>query len=296
MNKDSFAGYHPVVNLLYFIVVIGFTMFILHPVFLVISLLGAVSYAIYLNGRKVFKFGLIILPMAIFTALLNPLFNHQGGTILGYLPNGNPLTLESIAFGIGASTMLVTVITWFSCFNMVMSSDKFVYLFGRVIPSLSMILSMCLRFVPRFKDQIKIIYNAQRCIGKDLSNGNIIQKAKNGIKIISMMVTWSLENAIETADSMKARGYGLPGRTAFSIYNFDKRDTFAMVYMLTCIVLLTVGGLTGAYAFRYFPTIRGEWTGFWTISMFIVYFSLGVFPITLNLREGLVWKHIESKI
>ena len=31
---------------------------------------------------------------------------------------------------------------------------------------------------------------------------------------LSIVVTWSMENAIETADSMKARGYGTKKRTA----------------------------------------------------------------------------------
>lgn len=52
----------------------------------------------------------------------------------------------------------------------------------------------------------------------------LIKRAKHGIKIMSILVTWALENAIDTADSMKDRGYGLPGRTAFSIYRFDRRD------------------------------------------------------------------------
>lgn len=61
--------------------------------------------------------------------------------------------------------MMVTVITWFSCCNVVMTSDKFVYLFGKLIPALSLILSMTLRFVPRFTAQIKVVTQAQRCVG-----------------------------------------------------------------------------------------------------------------------------------
>ncbi|MCL2363015.1 MAG: energy-coupling factor transporter transmembrane protein EcfT, partial [Defluviitaleaceae bacterium] len=231
MNKCTFAGFHPVVNLLFFTAVIGFSMFLMHPVALFISLICASSYAIYLNGKKALRMGLIImLPMLIFTAVLNPLFNHQGGTILAYLPNGNPVTLESIVYGIAAATMLITVITWFSCFNKVIESDKIVYLFGRIIPALSLILAMSLRFVPRFRDQIKVVSNAQRCIGRDVSSGNVFKKARHGLKILSIMVTWALENAIDTADSMKARGYGLQGRSAFSIYSFDTRDRKATVY------------------------------------------------------------------
>lgn len=296
MNKDSFSGFHPVINILYFAAVIGFAMFFNHPVFLAISLLCALTYSIYLNGKKAVRFNLVfMLPTLLVTAALNPLFSHQGATILAFFPNGNPLTLESILFGIAAATMLITVITWFSCFNVVMTSDKFVYLFGRVVPALSMILSMSLRFVPRFKAQIKVISNAQKCVGRDISNGNLLQKAKHGIKIISILVTWALENAIETADSMRSRGYGLPGRTAFSIFRFDRRDSYALIYILICVLIVLTGSFTGAYHFRYFPTVRGQWTGVWTFIIFAAYLALGVFPMIVNIKEDISWKHLESK-
>ena len=78
-------------------------------------------------------------PLLLFSAVLNPLFNHEGATILTYLPDGNPLTLESMLYGVSAAAMMVTVILWFSCYNSVMTSDKFLYLFGRVIPALSLL-------------------------------------------------------------------------------------------------------------------------------------------------------------
>ena len=295
-HRDTFAGFHPAINLLYFVAVIGFAMFFTHPVCLALSLICAFSYSAYINGRKALRFTLVyMLPMLIVTALLNPMFNHAGGTILAYLPNGNPLTLESVLFGVAASTMLITVILWFTCFNEVMTSDKFVYLFGRVIPALSLVLAMALRFVPRFRAQIKVISNAQKCIGRDVSNGNILQKIKHGIKILSILVTWALENAIETADSMKGRGYGLPGRTAFSIFRFDRRDGLAALYILACAAVVIVGAVTEVYRFRYFPTIRGHWAGFWTVLVFMAYFALGVFPLIVNMKEDIVWKRIESK-
>lgn len=84
-----------------------------------------------------------MLPLLVITALINPAFSHQGVTILTYLPSGNPLTLESILYGIYAAFLLITVIAWFSCFNAVMTSDKFMYLSGGgIIPALSLVLSM----------------------------------------------------------------------------------------------------------------------------------------------------------
>lgn len=83
---------------------------------------------------------------------------------------------------------------------------------------------MALRFVPRFAAQLKIISNAQKCVGRDISQGNLLTRAKNGLKILSILITWALENAVDTADSMRCRGYGLPGRTAFSNFRLDSRD------------------------------------------------------------------------
>jgi energy-coupling factor transport system permease protein len=164
--KDAFSLYHPAVNFLYFAVVIAFSMFLMHPVCLLISASAAIAYSLYLTGKKALRFLLrFLLPLLVLTALLNPAFNHAGVTILFYLRNGNPITLESILYGIAAAFMLIAVISWFSCYNTVMTTDKFVYLFGKAAPALSLIFSMTLRFAPRFRAQMKTVSAAQHCIG-----------------------------------------------------------------------------------------------------------------------------------
>ncbi|MEG1661605.1 MAG: energy-coupling factor transporter transmembrane component T, partial [Clostridiales bacterium] len=206
VGSGAFATYHPLVNFVYFAFVLLYAMFFLHPVCLVISLICAFAYSIKLKGAKARRFNFIfLLPMLLVCALINPAFNHEGATILIYLTNGNPLTLESIIYGIVAATMLISMIAWFSCYNMVMTADKFIYLFGRVIPALSLIVSMALRFVPCFTKQAKIIADAQRCIGRDISTGSLFQRGRQAMRIISILITWALENAIETADSMRSR-------------------------------------------------------------------------------------------
>jgi energy-coupling factor transport system permease protein len=297
MMKDTFSTYHPAVNFLYFTLVLLFSMFFMHPACLGISLLCAFCYSVYLNGKKALRFNVkYMLPMLLVTALINPAFNHEGGTILAYLRDGNPLTLESITYGIAAAVMLITVICWFSCYNAVMTSDKFVYLFGRIIPALSLILSMTLRFVPRFKAQLKVVSNAQRCVGRDISNGSLLQRARHGIRILSVMVTWALENAIETADSMKSRGYGLPGRTAFSIYRFDKRDKNAMFFLAFCGGYILSGAFMDGLYWRYFPTMKGVGLTPYSVSLFFCYFALCLAPVVINIKEDRKWKAIQSKI
>ncbi len=296
-TMNAFLGYHPIINFLYFSYVILFSMFFMHPAALCIALVCAFAYSVKLGGRESLKFNVLyMLPLLLISALVNPAFNHEGVTILTYLSSGNPLTLESITYGIAAACMIVTVIMWFSCYNRIMTSDKFIYLFGRVIPALSLILSMALRFVPKFKAQIKVISNAQKCIGRDVSNGNLLQRAKHGIKIVSIMITWSLENAIETADSMRGRGYGLKGRTAFSIFRFDSRDKKALAVIGGLGTYVIIGSWFGGMYWRYFPSMKGGGIGIYSVSVFAAYFALCITPFIIEVWEDRMWRRLRSSI
>lgn len=294
---DAFSKLHPVVNFTFFAFVLVLSMFVMNPVCLALSLVCAFVNAVYLNGIKTVKLCLkFILPMALLIILINPVFNHQGVTIITYFPWDNPLTLESIVYGIASAALLSSVVLWFSVFNSVITSDKLVYLFGRIIPSLSLVLSMALRFVPKFSSQFKNVRNAQRCIGRDISNGSLINRIKNGIRIISIMLSWSMENAIETADSMKSRGFGLKGRTAYSIYKFDRRDLILLIIVAMLGILVSVSVITGVIDFNYYPSIKGNITDELALATFFLYGILMLIPTILNAREGIRWKRLRSAI
>jgi len=294
---DRFTKYHPLVNFLYFALVIGFSMVLTHPIAQGISLVCAIIYAVQAEGKKAALFTLKwCLPVMLLTAFLNPAFSHEGVTTLLYFPTGNPLTLESILYGISAGVMLAAVMLWFANFSRVITSDKFIYLFGRIIPAMSLVLSMTLRFIPKFKAQMHAVVDAQKSIGRNISEGSLWQRTKIAITVLSIMVTWSLENAIETADSMKSRGYGLKGRTAFSIYRFDDRDKMAMLYLGFCGFVLLSGNMIDAFGFLYFPRLRYIGINIVAMSFQFVYLSLCIMPVVLNAFEERTWKAIASKM
>lgn len=295
MRRDAFTSYHPVVNMVYFVAVFLCGMMFMHPVFQAIALAAAVVYSICLKGSRGIRFNLWMLPLMLVIAVMNPLFNHAGVTILFYLNNGNPVTLESILYGAAAACMYVTMILWFSCYNAVMTSDKFIYLFGRAWPALSLVLSMALRFVPRYAEQLRRISLAQRAIGRGFSQGNWLQKARQGIRILSIMTTWALENAIETADSMKARGYGLPGRTSFSLYRFDRRDGIALAIMAGFIAVVAAGAWQGHNTIRFFPSLRMVELEPASLVVYAAYALLCFLPVIIQLGEEIQWTSIASK-
>lgn len=295
--KDTFSQMHPVVNITYFAFVISFSMFLMNPVCLIAGFLCAFFYGLYLSGSKTVKLTLMyIMPMLIMVSVVNPVFNHAGMTILTYFPWGNPLTLESILYGIAAAVLLSIVVLWFSCFNKVMTTDKFVYLFGRILPSLSLLLSMTLRFVPRFISQFNLVRKSQRCIGHDISDGSILRRLKNAVKIVSIMISWALENAIETADSMKSRGYGLKGRTAYSVFKFEKRDGFVLTAIFLCGITVLYFIINQSIKFRYFPSVKGDILSINSLICYAFYIILMLLPLFINILEDMKWKYLKSKI
>ena len=295
--KDTFAGYHPIVNLVFFIEVITLSMLLTHPAAQLVALFCTVFYELCVQGRAcVSRLAKVCLPMMLITALINPAFNHEGVTILYYFASGNPLTLESILYGAFSGVMFVTVLLWFSAVSRVMTTDKLIYLFGRIIPALSLIISMSLRFVPKFKHQMEITAEAQRCIGRDVSMGSLWKRFKTAVVILSVTVTWALENAIETADSMKSRGYGLRGRTAFSIFTLQERDRYTLVWLGFCGLFLGCGVMLSAFGFRYFPSIRYAPVDRTTVPFYIVYFALCITPAVLHIGEERQWNSINSNM
>ena len=294
---DYFKKFHPVVNMAYFGIVFLCSMFMMHPVLICISLFCAIFYYVYLKGIRGFLKNIKVMSvMLIMIMIINPLFNHEGMTILFYLKSGNPITAESICYGFFMTLLFLAVFLWFGCYNEDMTSDKFVYLFGRIMPHFSLLLSMTLRYVPRFRVQFQKVREAQKCIGRDMSDGNLLQRIRNMVKIISIMISWSFENSIETADSMRARGYGLPGRTAFSIYKFSKQDKQVLTVLLCLTAMLLIGIQKDIVPYRYFPVFE---TGLFQPEMLIfygIYGAICLIPLFLNIMEDRKWKHLESNI
>lgn len=289
----EFARYHPIVNLIYFLAVVVFSVVFMHPACIAISLICGLSYSIMLKGRRAAMFSLIyMLPLFILTAALNPVFNHAGVTILAYFPDGNPVTLESVIYGICSAGMLASVICHLSNFGEIVTGEKFIFLFGRILPGVALLLSMTFRFVPLFVREIKEVASAQKGIGKRL-DGSVLQRVRAGVRLLSVMITKSLENAVETASSMKSRGYGSGKRTAFSNYKFTESDGTALGAVILLFALVLLGAIFGVNSAEFFPKIKiTPMTGKNTV-FFIAYFILSALPIIIEIKE--VWKWGKSR-
>lgn len=124
-----------------------------HPAFLLISVVASSLYYILLKGRDGIRSLGRMWVLFVGISVWNPLFNTQGATVLFRWIQGRPFTLEALGYGVATGGMFLSILLWFSCYNAVMTSDKFIYMFGRMIPTISLILSMVLRLGSRVSEE-----------------------------------------------------------------------------------------------------------------------------------------------
>ncbi len=312
----GFKKYHPWVNVTFFISVIVFGMLFLHPVCLFISFFGALLLDIRLKGRKALKelFG-FLLPMLLFVTAINGVFNHYGLTVLYTLENGNNITLEALVYGFVTGLTVLSVMTWFFCMNEIVTADKLMLVMGKGFPRFVLVITMSLRFLPLYRRKLSEISQAQQGIGRSMKQGNFIEKIKNAVHSVSILITWSLENAIETSDSMKARCYGEGKRKLYSKFRFRKSDGISLACILLFDIFVAVSGFSGGMYASYNPYIMINSTKISgtvylleginavvnplsavEIISFVAYFFLCFLPLIIDLKEELNWHRLKSKI
>ena len=286
---STFAGCHPAVNLIFFLFTIGITMFSMSPVFLAATLVFSWLYSILLNGRKAIKSNLFFtLPIVVIMAVINTFFTHNGATVLFYV-NNSRITLEALLYGLAAAVLLSSIIVWFSCFNVVMTSDKLIFIFGKAAPVLGLTLSMIFRFIPLLKARFREISMGQRCMGRHVTGG-FMAKLRQVTKEVSILISWSLEAAIETSDSMEARGYGLPGRTSFHLFKMTPTDKVLLTGISISGIIGAVGCALGKTSIYYYPkVVLGQWD-IMTVITFAAYIALLAVPVIADILGEIKWQ------
>ena len=278
------------------------------------------------------KYCAVVVGIIIVSAIINPLFSHKGGTLLFYLFTGNPVTLESIIYGLISAIIIGAMLLWFSTFNQVMGVERILGAIGKVLPNVSLLITMIMRFIPQYtrhQRKVSMVNKVnKRNYGEKINllnrekteKENVIearkkqkkkndiearkkQKKKNGIdKIIdsikegsrtfSITTTWALENSIYTADSMKARGFGTGRRTNYSNYKFQKRDYLLMGW-LVILWLVVVFSLEREKVYTYYyPFIQVKNN----VVVYLIYGLLCLTPVLINVKEEIRWLILKSRI
>jgi len=289
-----FDAYNPIVISIYFLSCLSILMFSFHPVLLLEAFVGAVSYFQIKKGKGRKKNHLFSLLLFLVLTLINPLFSHNGKTVL-FVINDAPITLEAFFYGAVSGGTAVTALYLFRSFSEIMTRDKLLYVFGKLSPKLSLILSMGLRYVPLFQNQARKISESQRALGL-YREDNVFDRIRGGLRVFSVLITWALENGITTADSIAARGYGSHKRTYYSLFRFEAADGFFLGITLFLTAFPLCGMAFGFLQFTFYPEILFPALQPLTALSYAAFLLLSLLP-TLNETEELIrWNYLQSKI
>lgn len=247
-----FSTLHPALLCFYAFGAPLLTMMSFAPWFLIGSGVSAIMVHWFYMGGKVTKdVCLLCIPVIAVIAILNVITNPRGTHILLELKH-RPLTLESLLYGIASGMMLAGVIVWFRCFHAILSNDKFLYLFGKRLPGTALLLSMVLKLFPETRYKMQCIRMSDDSESGKEEEG-VIHRIKKGLRQLSCLLEWSMEDSIETADSMKARGYGSGKRSTYQCYKMTAFDWVTGMCLLSVLIYALFGMLFRQWQFFFYP-------------------------------------------
>lgn len=279
MPDSAFFSLTPVVSLMYFVLLGAVTAMAVHPAAAAANLVCACILYVYLLGKNAFfKTLSFALPFAILMAVLNPVFSHRGVTMLAYLPDGNPLTLESMVYGAVSGVRLLSSLLLFGAVCRVMTAERIIYLLGRILPSCAVLFSSALAFVPQMMQTAKEINTAVTVSGEK-------RGIKRGLREFSMLVTAMLERGADSAESMRARGWGTGLRTAYSEYALKRRDCLPMAALVLAAAVIWM--LRDSFYAVFYPAISVSDFGVASAAALML---AGLLPIIYDMLRSLQWK------
>lgn len=292
--KNAFSDLHPWISFAFFALTLVFSMIFMHPAYLAAMLLAAIICHASLHGwRKTARMAAGMAPLFAVLSIVNPIFNQYGQQVL-FTYFGRNYTLEALYYGMAIAAMFTGVLIWFSCYAAVMTSDKFVALFGGLMPSISLLLVMVFRLVPSYQRRARAILGARGGVGLGIGRGmRRREQIAQGMIVLSALTGWALESAITTADAMRSRGYGTARRTSFQIYRFTPRDAAFAGIMGVLAAGCIASAVTGAVQAQYTPVlsiapIRPIGLG--------CYALLLLMPSAINYWEKIAWHISISRI
>ncbi len=197
-----------------------------------------------------------ILPLIIFTAILNMLFIKGeeplfSWWIISIYPEGIRtaafMLLRILTLIIGMSLLTYTT-------SPIMLTDAIERLLSPLkkirfpVHELSMMMTIALRFIPTLVEETDKIMSAQKARGADMDSGNVLKRAKALVPVLIPLFVSAFKRANELATAMECRCYhGGEGRTRLKQLKTAPRDYIAALIMLALFA--------GVIVLNFFPII-----------------------------------------
>lgn len=254
-RSTAFDACHAAVPAMLFAGVAALSMLAVHPVLVTFSLSGALAFSLVARGAAATVRGLAWqLPLLVLVCLLNPFFSASGSTLL--LKVGpRSVYLESLAYGATMGGLLVATVLWFEDAAAVLTQDRLLALAGRRARSVPLVASMAAQLVPQMLGRARSVRAAARAC---TAAGPRPPARDELLRTSTMLLSWSLEDSLERADAMRARGWesGSP-RTRYRPERFRARDAVAAAGIAALLALGAAGAWAACSSWEFYPRMSG---------------------------------------
>ena len=291
----DFSRTHPLTLFCYFASAVTATLLTRHPVILALSGTFSLIYALYKEkAQTALKALVFAVAIALFIIITNSIFASEGETELFSLGKA-AITLEEIYYGVALAASFASVIFWFRFLNKTLSDDKFIYLFGSVLPRTGATLALSLKSISLFRKKAEDIKEA--LVGLDGgSKRSVFSRMRRAARVFLGLFAWSFENVADTAAAMRARGYGLKPRTRYARYRFRFSDGLLTVFAVAVVAAVIFGVASGELAYAYYPrpgAIAFGWEAICAYSLCGMFFA---WPLISEIKEIYKWRSLKFAI
>ena len=284
-QHTAFDAVHPAVAAVYVVFTLGLTMFSMQPVLICLALAGALAYGCCARGwRSCLQSLRWQLPLVALVAVANPLFVSSGSTEL-FRIGSRAVYMEAFAYGCAMGGLLVASVLWFQAAGNLLGFEAVMSLFGNAAPTVALMVSMCMRLIPRFVRQGKQIAAVQDVVleeGGDGSRAGGAAAVRARLRQSTVLMGWVMEDSLQTADAMRARGWGAGRRSTYSRYRFTAADGWAVAALAAGGVLCAVLAFEATSQYSFYPAMSSlvAWWGY------APYAAWMLLPTVLHLLEG----------
>ncbi len=209
-------------------------------------LLSKIPLKMYLKNLKA------ILPIIIFTMIINLFYNASGDVLLSFwrltITTGSLYRaiymVSRILLLIIASAALTYTTTpndLTDAIEKLLSPLRFIGL-KNAVHTLALMMTIALRFIPTLIDETQKIMNAQKARGADLENGKLVERIKALVPILIPLLISSVRRAYELAEAMECRCYnGGEGRIRMKQLKYTANDFTAFsIVTIVCISVVAI--------------------------------------------------------
>ncbi|MCM3726906.1 energy-coupling factor transporter transmembrane protein EcfT [Neobacillus cucumis] len=285
-----FDRFHPLVTFLFYAGAVSLLILMLHPLFLISSIAVVILINIRhdrLNGLR--RWWFFIITTFLLMVILNPLFNERGRHLLVEI-NQHRVTLEAVVYGGMNALSIIGVIALFVSYNIIMTPNKLLFIFAKVLPQFAVLLMLTLRFIPLMRRRLEEISVVQKSKGLSVSHGSWRVRAKTGMLYVQTLLTFSLEEAIQTADSMKARGYGQGPRSSYEYFKINKADIIAILYLLSLFGFTIIERFSGFGVLTIYPIMESWHLSLIDRAVLMCYIMFLSFPLLVEAGGMFRWR------